>query len=168
MLTVFAALLMTGLSLFSAGTAAAEAGGSYQPLYSVGTSGMCADNPHYSTAPGTQLDQWGCDGGTNQKWFLERVGTWDTLPEYVIHNQSSGLCMNVSGGTAYNGAPVVLWGCNAAANEVWAREYRGNGNYWFRSRADYHKCLTVEGASHNNGARLIVWDCNDGGNELWK
>jgi hypothetical protein len=165
MLSAFAALLlMMGLSLFSAGTAAAA---SYQPMYSLGTAGMCADNPHFSTAPGTQLDQWSCDGGTNQKWFLEDVGSFDTLRKYVIHNQSSGLCMKVNGGTT-NGTPVVLAGCGNIASEVWVRDYRGNGNYWFRNEGANLRCLTVEGASHNNGARLIVWDCNDGGNELWK
>ena len=30
----------------------------------------CLDDPAWSTVPGTQLDIWACNGGTNQRWTL--------------------------------------------------------------------------------------------------
>jgi hypothetical protein len=34
------------------------------------SSGLCLDDPKFSTTLGTQLDVWTCNGGANQKWTL--------------------------------------------------------------------------------------------------
>ncbi|MEV0325841.1 RICIN domain-containing protein [Micromonospora echinospora] len=31
----------------------------------------------------------------------------------------SGLCLDVSGGSTANGAPVQLWSCNNGSNQQW-------------------------------------------------
>jgi hypothetical protein len=44
------------------------ADGNYRLVNS--NSGLCVEVPGFSTSNGTQLDTWGCNGGTNQEWVL--------------------------------------------------------------------------------------------------
>jgi hypothetical protein len=63
-----------------------------------------------STSPRSVLD---CHGGTNQQWTLNADGT--------IRGAQSGLCLDVDHNLTANGTVVLLWTCNAAANQRWSR-----------------------------------------------
>ncbi|MER5640785.1 RICIN domain-containing protein [Kitasatospora sp. NPDC002227] len=52
----------------------AKAGGSYELDFS-GNRNMCLDATGASTAPGTRLEQWGCNGGGNQHWVFKQTAT---------------------------------------------------------------------------------------------
>ncbi|AUG77940.1 hypothetical protein CFP65_3133 [Kitasatospora sp. MMS16-BH015] len=52
----------------------AKAGGSYELDFS-GNRNMCLDATGGSTAPGTKLEQWGCNGGGNQHWVFKQTAT---------------------------------------------------------------------------------------------
>jgi len=49
----------------------------------------------------------------SQKWSFNSNGT--------ISNQQSGLCLDVDGASAANGAAVILWTCTAATHQQWHR-----------------------------------------------
>ena len=94
------------------GVASAATVGTATPIMG-GQSGRCVDVPNSSTANGTQVQLWDCNGQANQQWNLNADGT--------IGGVQSGLCLDVTGASTLNNAPVQLWTCNGGANQKWAR-----------------------------------------------
>ena len=74
-----------------------------------------------STATGIALDQGTCDGGTNQQWALDPVGSYTSSSDssYELTNLNSGLVADVSGGSTAQGAQVIQWTTNGQANQTW-------------------------------------------------
>ncbi|MFD0573965.1 RICIN domain-containing protein [Kitasatospora gansuensis] len=62
------------------------------------SSGLCLDVPGRSTATGVQLQQWTCNGGTNQQWALDLTGSL-TGSKYALVNIASGLTIGTGGST---------------------------------------------------------------------
>jgi hypothetical protein len=62
----------------------------------------CVDVFGDSRRPGANVQQFGCNGGANQKWVFVSVGR----NEYVIQNVNSGMVLEVAGGNRYNGGNV--------------------------------------------------------------
>ncbi|MEW9534583.1 lectin [Microbispora sp. NPDC049125] len=80
----------------------------------------------------------------------------------AIRGVGSGRCLDVTGGSATNGAQAQIYDCNGQANQQWtstsASELRVFGN----------KCLDVNGAGTANGSTVIIWDCNGQNNQKWR
>ncbi|MGW2251034.1 RICIN domain-containing protein [Kitasatospora sp. NPDC001660] len=76
-------------------------------------SGKCLEDPGWSKAAGTAIDQWSCNSGDNQRWGKVNVNG-DTLD---IVNFSSGLILDVSGGNSADGTPVIQWYANNNYNQ---------------------------------------------------
>jgi hypothetical protein len=73
--------------------------------------------------------------------------------------------MNISGWSQDDGSPVIEWGCNGAANELWYYQSGAGGGYQLVSHWD-GKCLAVAGSY--SGAKLVQEDCSYGDyNESW-
>jgi len=85
--------------------------GSYYHIVAKG-SGLCLNVPGYSTAQGTQLIQWPCQGNTNtnDQWSLVAIGN-----RHHIVSRSSGLCVNIDGNSGSSGATVIQWACQSTA-----------------------------------------------------
>ncbi|MFG2296376.1 RICIN domain-containing protein [Streptomyces sp. NPDC048603] len=82
--------------------------------------------------------------------------------ENSLVNLNSGLCLDVSGGSYANGAPVIQWACHGGDNQEWTYTSRGE---LINMRSG--KCLDIpwgQGA----GAGLVQWDCNGGQNQKWR
>src|SRR5678816_988755 len=79
-------------------------------------SAKCIDVRSKSTATGAVIEQWTCNGGSNQRFALVPAD-----PGYVfIKNANSGLCLNVQGRSVSPGALIVQWTCGVAAkNDQW-------------------------------------------------
>jgi type 1 glutamine amidotransferase len=114
----------------------------------VGASGKCVDVSGGSTADGTKVQLWTCNGGTNQQWA--RNG--NTL-------RSLGKCMTVAG-TA-DGSQVQLSSCTGSTNQNWSTQSDGT------LRTSGGKCLDANGGSSANGTQLIIWTCHGGTNQRW-
>ena len=54
------------------------------------SSGNAADIEAFSTAPGTALQEWSENNGTNQQFRLTSVGS----NQYTVTNVNSGLCLD--------------------------------------------------------------------------
>src|SRR5262245_28067727 len=78
-------------------------------------SGKCLDLPGGSTADGEQIKQWGCNGGSNQRWNITDLGG----NQHRILAVPSGKGMNVYGGNMPAGAKVKQWPWGGSANEKW-------------------------------------------------
>ncbi|MEW9534584.1 lectin [Microbispora sp. NPDC049125] len=80
----------------------------------------------------------------------------------AIRGVGSGRCLDVTGGSATNGAQAQIYDCNGKANQQWtstsASELRVFGN----------KCLDVNGAGTADGSTVIIWDCNGQNNQKWR
>ncbi|MCX4546650.1 ricin-type beta-trefoil lectin domain protein [Streptomyces sp. NBC_01565] len=67
--------------------------------------------------PGTRVTSQPCSGAESQKW-VGGVNIPTSAP--LVFQIPSGLCLDVSGGGAANGNPVILWHCNAEGNQKWS------------------------------------------------
>jgi glucosylceramidase len=82
-------------------------------------SNKCLDVTGRSTANGVHIQQWTCNGGTNQEWHPKVVGTYAAGDIYNFINLNSGKCLDVTGASTANGAIVEQWPCNGGNNQKW-------------------------------------------------
>jgi pectinesterase len=81
---------------------------------------MCLDVYQKQTAPGTAVDVWSCNGGTNQQWRINADGS--------ITGVQSGLCLDASAKGTVNGTAIELWTCNGGSNQKWTVTGGGGGS----------------------------------------
>ena len=115
-----------------------------------GLGGKCMDVASASSANGTAIQLYDCNGTTAQQWTAGSDGTIKAL----------GKCLDVSGASSTNGAKVQLYDCNGTAAQNWSRP--GDGTI----RA-LGKCLDASNNSSANGTRLQIWDCAGSANQKW-
>ncbi|MDG4824824.1 glycosyl hydrolase family 18 protein [Asanoa sp. WMMD1127] len=117
-----------------------------------GLAGKCVDVAAASTANGTAVQLYTCNGTNAQTWTVSSDGTLRAL----------GKCMDVASGSTANGANVQLWDCNGSGAQVW----QAQSNQTLRNPQS-NKCLDVRDNSSADGARLQIWDCFAGANQRW-
>ncbi|NYJ29305.1 RICIN domain-containing protein [Galbitalea soli] len=125
-------------------------------------SGMCLDVNAASTADGANVQQWTCNGGTNQAWQVQAVGS--TFVQLV--NRNSGKCLDVSGSSLSNGGNVDQLGCTGLANQLWQVQSVGSGYVQLVNR-NSGLCLDVNAFSTSNGGNVQQWACTGGSNQQW-
>jgi Ricin-type beta-trefoil lectin domain/Concanavalin A-like lectin/glucanases superfamily len=111
----------------------------------------CVDDNGQSTADGTKIEMWTCNGGSNQQWTMESDGTVRVL----------GKCLDITGGGTANGTLIELWTCNGGANQQWLPV---NG---MLVNPVSGRCLDDPAFNTANGTQLDIWDCNAGANQQW-
>ncbi|MEE4543149.1 ricin-type beta-trefoil lectin domain protein [Streptomyces sp. V4-01] len=143
---------------FNAGIQAADAAGwikapvavSSGPVRS-GIAGKCLDVNAASSADGTAVQLWSCNGTNAQVWTAPSDGTLHAL----------GKCLDVTHAGTANGSQVQLWTCNGGGNQKW-QSYNGG----YRNPAS-GRCLDDPASATTDGTRLAIWDCNGGANQKW-
>jgi O-glycosyl hydrolase len=126
-------------------------GGVTGPITAGVSSAKCVDDNGQSSADGTKIQIWDCNGGANQAWTVESDGTVQVL----------GKCMDITGASTANGTLIELWTCNGGANQQWRAS---NGQLVNPASG---KCLDDPGSSTANGTQLDLWTCNGGANQQW-
>src|SRR6185436_7465971 len=81
------------------------------------TLGRCLDIIGNSTANGTQVELWDCNGVGGQKWVPQANGS--------LKNPQSGRCLDSPNGATANGTRLRIWDCNGATAQRFI--YRGGG-----------------------------------------
>lgn len=121
--------------------------------YVVGFGGKCLDVRGPSTADGTDVQIWTCNGAPEMKWTLTSAGEIRGF---------GGKCLDVEGPSTADGTPVQIWTCNGAPQMRWTRtaagEIRGFGG----------KCLDVRGPSTADGTSVQLWRCNGAPEMQWE
>ncbi|MFF2523344.1 ricin-type beta-trefoil lectin domain protein [Streptomyces liangshanensis] len=147
-LAVLAALpLAVGASVISTSTPAAAATGTI-----TGLGGKCVDVAAASSANGTAVQLYDCNGSAAQQWTVGTDGTVRAL----------GKCLDVKDGSVANGGQLQIWDCTGAANQKWtASAARDLVN------TQANKCLDATGNSSANGTRLQIWTCTGTANQKW-
>lgn len=80
-------------------------------IHGVG-SGRCLDVPGASTAVGTQVQIYDCNGGNAQQW------TYDSASKELIYAKAS-LCLQARGGATSSGTAVEINTCTGASEQQW-------------------------------------------------
>jgi hypothetical protein len=114
--------------------------------------GKCLDVNNNTTAPGTQLQIWDCNGGANQTWNRTASG------QLTVYSGSATMCATAASTTS--GSPVAIQPCGTAANQQW--QVNADGTI-----TQSALCLDVSGNSTSNGAKVQLWTCNHGSNQQW-
>jgi hypothetical protein len=127
--------------------------GNTGPVVSHEGSNLCLDDRSASTANGSPVQIYTCNGTTAQNVTVVSAGS--TL-------QILGKCVDVvSGGTA-DGSLVDLYDCNNTGAQVW--EPQSNGELL---NPQSGKCLDDTNFSTTPGTQLQIWDCAGGANQEW-
>ena len=116
----------------------------------VGYGGMCLDVRGPSTADGTAVQIWTCNGVAEEQWRL-------VSGQIVGYG---GMCLDVRGPSTADGTAVQIWTCNGVAEEQWrlvSGQIVGYGGM----------CLDVRGPSTADGTAIQIWTCNGVTEEQW-
>jgi glucosylceramidase len=130
-----------------------QAGGGDLSGAFVGLAGKCLDVAGGSSADGTAVQLYDCNGSAAQRWTVGADGTVRAL----------GKCLDVVSGATGDGAKVQLYGCNGTGAQGWS--YNAATGDVVNVAAD--KCLDVTDNSSANGARAQIWSCTGAANQKW-
>ena len=112
----------------------------------------CLDDNTGSSADGTAVQMWDCNGTGAQNWTLETDGTV----------RIQGKCLDITGGSTTDGALIELWDCNGGSNQQWQPQAGMLVN------PATGKCLDDPGFNTADGTQLDLWSCNGGSNQQWE
>ena len=76
-----------------------------------GIAGKCVDVAAASSANGTAVQLYDCNGTGAQVWQAQSNGT--------LRNPASGRCLDASNNSSANGTRLHIWDCFAGANQRW-------------------------------------------------
>ncbi|MFJ6728485.1 MULTISPECIES: ricin-type beta-trefoil lectin domain protein [unclassified Streptomyces] len=117
-----------------------------------GLAGKCLDVAGASSANGTAVQLYSCNGTAAQQWTVGTDGTVRAL----------GKCLDVVGGSTANGARLQLWDCTGAANQKWtvtaARDL---------VNPQANKCADVTGNTSADATPIQLWSCTGAANQKW-
>ncbi|MFI1993465.1 ricin-type beta-trefoil lectin domain protein [Actinoplanes sp. NPDC020271] len=131
-----------------------QGGGSQQSGQIVGgQSGRCVDVPNATTANGTQVQLWDCDGSAKQRW------SYTGSKQLMVYGNK---CLDASGNGTTNGTAVIIWDCHGAVNQQW--NVNADGSI---TGVQSGLCVDANNAGTANGTKLILWSCNGGANQRW-
>ncbi|MEU2225120.1 ricin-type beta-trefoil lectin domain protein [Streptomyces sp. NPDC018347] len=118
-----------------------------------GLAGKCLDVAGGSTANGTAVQLYDCNGSAAQQWTVRADGSVRAL----------GKCLDVTSGSTADGARTQLYDCNGSGAQRWS--YEAASGAVLNTAAN--KCLDVTDNSSANGARAQIWSCTGAANQKW-
>jgi hypothetical protein len=110
--------------------------------------------PGWSTANGTQLDLWDCNGGGNQSWDHTAEGA------FMVYGNK---CMEIGGDGVSAGSPVQINDCTGGPAQKWAI----NADLTVTNPAT-GLCLRAAGGGTGNGTLIDVGACDGTAGQQWK
>jgi len=127
------------------------------PLKNASGYHVCLDDYGDSSANGTKVDVWQCNGRSSQAWHAN-VGGAGTFG-------INGKCASAAGNAVANGTPITLYTCNGSSGQKWTWANVGGPTTLVNTHSG--KCLDDKGYSTANGTQLELYTCNGGSNQLW-
>ncbi|MEU4538209.1 ricin-type beta-trefoil lectin domain protein [Streptosporangium sp. NPDC023825] len=118
-----------------------------------GLAGKCMDVAGASSADGTAVQLYSCNGTAAQQWTRPGDGTLRVL----------GKCLDVADNGTANGSRLQLWSCFGGPNQQWT--YNPTTRDLVNPAAN--KCVDVTGNTSADGTRLQLWECTGGANQKW-
>jgi hypothetical protein len=123
----------------------------------IGNDSLCLDNDGDTSNAGAAIDQWTCNGQTNQAFQF--VATSGGYGELEVEN--SGQDVTVLNSSTSEGVPdIVQEPVNGNAASQWLPEQQSDGSYEFKND-NSGLCLDVYGDGSNLGQQLDQWPCKN-------
>jgi glucosylceramidase len=117
-----------------------------------GLAGKCVDVAGASSANGTAVQLFDCNGTGAQTWTHNTDGSY----------QSLGKCLDVTAASTANGAKIQIYDCNGTNAQKWTV----SGSTLVNTGSG--KCLDATNNSSANGNQLQIWTCTGAANQQWK
>lgn len=118
-------------------------------------SGQCLDIDHANMADGTNVMQWPCNDGANQRW------SYDETSGLIRSMQDPHFCLDNSGSYA-DGANIAIWSCNGNSNQRFKFD-PATGKIAMRN----YPAQVIDASGTNAGANVVTWGFWGGANQLW-
>jgi hypothetical protein len=115
--------------------------------------GKCLDDNAGSTADGSHIQIWSCNGSAAQQVTVAGDGTLRIL----------GHCVDVTSGGTGDYTPVQLWGCDGTGSQQWT--YNSSTKALVNPQSG--RCLDVPNSSTTDGTQLQIFDCNGSNAQRW-
>jgi hypothetical protein len=118
---------------------------------------LCLDVYGNTTASGAAIDQWTCNGQSNQQFqFVPVSGGYGELQA-----QNSGDDVTVAGNSTAQGTPdIVQQPASGASGSMWKPEQQSDSSWQFQNSSS-GLCLDVYGAGSSTGQQLDQWPCKN-------
>ncbi|TDP94020.1 chitinase [Labedaea rhizosphaerae] len=116
-----------------------------------GLAGKCMDVAAASSANGTAVQLYDCNGTNAQQW----TATNGTL-------RALGKCLDATSAGTADGTKLQLWDCNGTG----AQQFTLNSAHDIVNSAS-NKCVDVTDRNSANGTRLQLWTCTGASNQKW-
>jgi len=123
----------------------------------VANNALCLDVFGNTTASGAAIDQWTCNGQSNQQFqFVPVSGGYGELQA-----ENSGDDVAVASSSTAAGTPdIIQQPANGAASSLWLPMQQSDGSFEFKNQ-NSGLCLDVFGAGSTLGQQLDQWPCKN-------
>jgi lysophospholipase L1-like esterase len=126
-------------------------------------SGLAVDVKGLNTTNGSPVQQYGYNGGANQRWTVTSLGG----STYKIIGVQSGLALDVVGSGTANGTGIDIWPYSGGANQQWSLTATSGGNYRLTPSNATGSALDVQHSGTTNSIPLQIWNYNGGNSQQW-
>ena len=118
---------------------------------------LCLDVSGNTGTSGAAIDQWTCNGQTNQEFqFVPVSGGYGELQA-----QNSGQDVAVANSSTTQGSPdIVQQPVSGNAASLWLPQQQSDGSWQFKNQ-NSGLCLDVFGNGSNTGQQLDQWPCKN-------
>jgi hypothetical protein len=122
-----------------------------------GNSGKCLDAATGSSANGTAVQQYTCNGTVAQQWQLHTAA--DAGYYVIVNGNSPQPAIDINGPSSASGALIQLWSNGGWSSQEWQPVQESTGRYHFVSHYS-GLCLDVPAASTADAVQLQQYACN--------
>ncbi|WDV55423.1 family 43 glycosylhydrolase [Streptomyces coeruleorubidus] len=127
-------------------------------------SGKCLDVAGGSSADGTNVHQWSCNGGANQRWKVEDLG--DDTSRLV--NAATGKVLDTAECSAADGADLRQWSWLNNKCQRYRLVYTASDDYVRIVNESTGKVADVTDCGTANGADVRQWTWLNNNCQQWK
>jgi len=123
----------------------------------VAKNSLCLDVYGNASTSGAVIDQWTCNGQSNQKFqFVPVSGGYGELQA-----QNSGQDVAVANSSTAQGTPdIVQQPVSGNAASLWLPQQQSDGSWQFKNQ-NSGLCLDIYGNGSNTGQQLDQWPCKN-------
>jgi hypothetical protein len=118
-------------------------------------SGLCLDIEYAIAADGSNVIQWPCNGGINQRW------SYDDNSGLIRSMQDPRYCLDNSG-SYHDGANITIWSCKGNSNQRFRFDPE-SGKISMRS----YPLLVVNASGSDAGDNIVTWSFGGGSHQCW-
>lgn len=119
----------------------------------------CVDIVGVSGNDGAQVQQYSCNGASNQKFTIEANGS-----NYRLKANNSGKCLGVVNSATNDGALLEQRSCGANNSQNFSLTSKGNGAFEIKNVSS-GKCLDIQGGGTADGQKAQLYTCHGGANQ---